>query len=257
MLLWMLLLTSLTTSSASAQSSPLRFLDWTYQDAKALALKEGPGAAPYALVGGAVLLSATPLDAPLSTGAEELRGGPMAPYLDVANSLGDNHTLYPVAGLFGLSMATGNTRLQDAAFTSLQSLIYTRLVGDAVKSVVGRLRPTANAGAYAFQPLSGPTSFPSGHTASAFAIVTPWVLYYPSLPTYGLLALSTGTAVARVVRQHHWPTDVVTGAALGTLIGSWLARRHMEHAAAPGPQVQFTPLVSPEGMGLHLRLSLE
>ena len=181
----------------------------------------------------------------------------MAPYLDVANSLGDNHTLYPVAGLFGLSLATRSTRFQDAAFTSLQSLIYTRLVGDAIKSVVGRLRPTAEVGAYAFQPMGGPTSFPSGHTASAFAIVTPWVFYYPGLPTYGLLAISTGTAVARVIRQHHWPTDVMTGAALGTLIGSWLARRHMTHANITPSQVQFTPLVSPQGLGLHLRLSLE
>ena len=99
-----------------------------------------------------------------------------------------------------------------------------------LKVVVGRERPvmyTSGAAAAAGDPDSQ-RSVPSSHTAAAFAAATSYlvvsgrqdlphrtrnaVLLYGAAATTGALRLAAG---------EHFPTDVLAGAALGTLIG-WL-----------------------------------
>ena len=117
-----------------------------------------------------------------------------------------------------------------------------------IKYTVGRSRPHESDGTHAFRPFSGNASFPSGHTTTAFAIVTPWVMFYPHPVTYGLFALSTGTAVARIARDAHWATDVLAGAALGFTTGYWLSKRH----GAFSDNVQVTPILGPN-VGLSIQ----
>jgi undecaprenyl-diphosphatase len=61
-------------------------------------------------------------------------------------------------------------------------------------------------------------SFPSGHSMSAFAIVTPLCIFYPELQGV-LLVLSLSIAVSRVVLGMHFVSDVVAGSLLGAAIG--------------------------------------
>ena len=85
-----------------------------------------------------------------------------------------------------------------------------------LKVVTGRSRPDVGEGAYEFHPFAGGGSFPSGHSAMAFALATTlgdashstWV-------TAGLYVIATGTAWSRVYDERHWPSDVFMGAALG------------------------------------------
>ena len=97
----------------------------------------------------------------------------------------------------------------------------------ALKLAVGRVRPVDSAEeSDQYQPFSGQVSFPSGHTALAFATAAaldcettaswvPWVVY----PLAGLVGWS------RVRDDRHWTSDVAAGAALGF----WAARK-TEHA---------------------------
>jgi len=159
-------------------------------------------------------------------------------FLAFSNTFGSKKVILPAAAaLFGSSLLTNNTRFQDAAFTSLQSVLMTSLTVGAGKFLFARERPFENDGAYDFDFVSmGQTSFPSGHTAKAFAFVTPWVMYYPNAFTYTLLAIPAGTAVARVARGKHWLSDVAAGAAIGFSMGYYLSRRHLGKE-----NIQITP----------------
>ncbi len=66
---------------------------------------------------------------------------------------------------------------------------------------------------------SDPYSFPSGHAAIAFALVTSWTLSHPkwyvALPGY---LWATSVALSRVWLGVHYPSDVLFGALIGSAI---------------------------------------
>lgn len=108
-------------------------------------------------------------------------------------------------------------------------------------------------GAHHFDPFSEPdASFPSGHTATAFAILAPWAFYYPSVVTYGLLLIGGGAAVARLQRQKHWMTDVLAGGTLGISMAYWLSRKHQGRLS----NLSVVPTVGPGAVGLTMRVTL-
>lgn len=159
-------------------------------------------------------------------------------FLKITNEFGNKMLILPAsAALFGSSLFTNNTKFQDAAFTSLQSVLMTSLTVGASKFMFARQRPYMNEGAYDFDFMSsGQTSFPSGHTARAFSFITPWIMYYPGPLSYSLFALPAGTAIARIAKGKHWLSDVAAGAAIGFSMGYYLSKRHL------GTQdIQVTP----------------
>lgn len=71
---------------------------------------------------------------------------------------------------------------------------------------------------------AGSPSFPSGDTATVFAIAAALGAFCPltvSIPAY-LIAAAIG--VLRVVSLDHFPSDVCVGAAIGLFAGYWAAR---------------------------------
>ena len=103
------------------------------------------------------------------------------------------------------------------------SLVLTIVIGDYVlKPLVNRSRPfTSLSRVVSVMPLPKTSSFPSGQTATAFAAATMavftkrrkiWIL---ALAWAGLVALS------RIYMGHHYFSDVLSGAVLGSVI-SWL-----------------------------------
>ncbi|MEX0746994.1 MAG: phosphatase PAP2 family protein, partial [Rhodothermales bacterium] len=212
-----------------------RLLRWMYQDAGALAVR---AVAPRTLLYSAATFGATLglalFDDDLIGAGEGITDGPVREALDVVDYLGGPFINGPVVAIAGVSLLTSNDKFQDAAFTSLQTLICAGLLGYALKGIFGRTRPEWTEDPYEFfsttgkNPFSheGNSSYPGGHAISSFGIITPWVIYYPGPLTYSLYALPVGTAVSRVVRKKHWPTDLAVGAAIGVAMGHWLSRRH-------------------------------
>jgi len=87
-----------------------------------------------------------------------------------------------------------------------------------LKKATGRRRPCA------FEPHCWATllppdqfSFPSGHTITAFSVAVSLTHFYPDL-TVGLLFCALSVAASRILLGMHFLSDVVAGAAIGTLL---------------------------------------
>ncbi len=94
------------------------------------------------------------------------------------------------------------------------------LVGGIVKRLAGRRRPFATErGISAAIWAPGPTrSFPSTHAATAIALaVALFVIGHPFAPWVALWAL--GVSFSRVWLGVHFPSDVLSGAAMGVGFG--------------------------------------
>lgn len=217
-----------------------RFLRWAYQDLGALGQEiTTPRFAVYTAGALGYTLGAAWADDDILLEVEGFKQDSKAAtdILDTLDDFGGPAINYPVFGLAAVSLVTNNTKFQDAAMTSLQTLVYAGLTGYALKGIIGRARPEFGEDVgdpYAFfettgkNPFSdeGNSSYPSGHAISSFGIITAWVVYYPSPLTYALYLIPTGTVINRLAVRKHWPTDIVVGAALGIGMGRFLARRH-------------------------------
>ena len=79
--------------------------------------------------------------------------------------------------------------------------------------------------------MPGSFSFPSGHSASAFAFATGVGLEHPKM-ALSILPLASAVAYSRVHLRVHYPFDVVAGAAIG--VGMGLLSGPVIHAARRG-----------------------
>lgn len=142
------------------------------------------------------------------------------------------------------------------AALAAQAFLAANAAGTLLKYSAGRARPYAEDGKRRFTPFrfkSARTSFPSGHTTSAFAVASVFSRRCSS-PAVGISAyvLAAGTALQRVYDDKHWASDVFAGAALGTAVGRWVAAKN-EKAGAPS--VVFLPVYSPGYAGAAAVLS--
>lgn len=129
-----------------------------------------------------------------------------------AAHLDDYLQFVPAAAVYGLNLAgiKGKHSLPDA--TALL-LVSEGIMGGTVviaKKAVGRERPDH----------SEFNSFPSGHTANAFAMAEFLNQEYGSISAWYSIAgytAATATGVLRLYNNKHWVSDVVTGAGVGIL----------------------------------------
>ena len=120
----------------------------------------------------------------------------------------------------GLSAILGGRSVRRAALRGVVSIAITStLVNLPLKYLARRDRPPTRRGDRPL-PISmpGSFSFPSGHSASAFAFAAGVGLEEPRL-LLPILPLAAGVAYSRVHLRVHYPFDVLAGAAIGTGMG--------------------------------------
>jgi membrane-associated phospholipid phosphatase len=203
--------------------------------AGALAQAEiGPAEAPpsvlsgkTAAVAGLVLAATLIADQNLRGQVQEHRGKTSNAVARVGNGFGEPRYVLPVigAGLL-VGQLTGQRSVTRVALRAGGAMAIAGGITTAAKFMIGRSRPRGDGDADLFRPLSGWSSFPSGHTAVAFALATaiadetrdPW----SDAALYGAATL---TALARLNDDRHWTSDVFVGALAGHLSARWLSRR--------------------------------
>ena len=128
-------------------------------------------------------------------------------------------------GSAAILAVTRGAQGRRAAATGLASVAVTSAVANLLVKPVGRRsRPDSSAApADRRAPMPASSSFPSGHSASAFAFATGVgsVLPLESIP---IRALTTTVAYSRVHTGVHYPADVIAGAFLGTTLAQLTAR---------------------------------
>lgn len=136
------------------------------------------------------------------------------------------------AGLYTLGRVDGQRRLQAVGLHSVESILIATAIGGAIKFVTGRARPYVDIDKPGdFQLFRGWSderyrSFPSGHTINAFAFASTVTretqFWWPHSVWYvGTVMYSGATlmGISRIYNNQHWASDVMGGAAIGTLIG--------------------------------------
>jgi hypothetical protein len=160
----------------------------------------------------------------------------------VARDFGNFGKVMPFAlvGAAGAAMAFGDDRMQNIGLISLESVAGAIGVTELGKYAIGRARPGEERGPWEKVGSGGRSnsSFPSGHSAVAFAAVTPFAQEYDAPWLYGVAALS---AAGRVSARQHWVSDTVAGSLVGYAIGSWLWHSQRENRGSffsinPGPK---------------------
>jgi undecaprenyl-diphosphatase len=115
--------------------------------------------------------------------------------------------------------AVGGRRGRRAAVGGVASIaVSSAVVNLPLKGLYARQRPDRVTVLPRHVPMPKSSSFPSGHSASAFAFVVAVGREFPllSLPLKGLAA---AVAYSRVHTGVHYPGDAIVGSLLGGLIG--------------------------------------
>ena len=105
------------------------------------------------------------------------------------------------------------------AFASALALSLSHLPVHFVKKLFPRKRPylTLEKTKFPANPLQD-HSFPSGHTTAFFSVVIPYVLLIPNLAIV-LIPLGICVGISRIYLGLHYPSDVIAGGILGSLVG--------------------------------------
>jgi len=152
------------------------------------------------------------------------------------------------AELTGAFWLGGDDPLGKTFWKAMDSSALGAISSEAMKHIFTRARPSQTSDSNKWFQGSGHYSFPSGEVTLVTSAVTPFIFEYghdhPAV--YGLALLPVYDAIARVKAQAHWQTDVIAGAALGTLTGYLADRREnsfilsiLPHGLTVGIQKRF------------------
>ncbi len=132
--------------------------------------------------------------------------------IDEKISIDDFSQYLPAASVYGLNLAgiEGEHNFRDRTVILTTSYLLVSASVLSIKSISHIERPDG----------SSNNSFPSGHTATAFAGAEfLWQEYKNQSVWYGITgyAIATGTGLFRMYNDRHWLTDVAAGAGIGIL----------------------------------------
>ena len=132
--------------------------------------------------------------------------------IDQKVTIDDFSQYAPAASVYALNAfgIKGKNNFRDRSVIFVTSYVIMATTVLSLKSIVKEERPDG----------SSNNSFPSGHTATAFAGAEfLWQEYKDKSIWYGIAgyAVATGTGLFRIYNNRHWLTDVTAGAGIGIL----------------------------------------
>jgi membrane-associated phospholipid phosphatase len=179
----------------------------------------------------------------------------------VVTSFGGLAGFATAGAFFGAGLLFRDDRARDTGYLAASAILQSMFVVNVFKVLAGRRRPYVAdgedhwGGPAAFFKAGGEDakSFPSGHTATAFALATVVSLQYRHAGWVPAVAytLAAGVGLSRIALDKHWASDVLVGAAVGHFVGRMVVRDHARRK-------RLVPLVacSPRGVLISLYYDL-
>ena len=124
-----------------------------------------------------------------------------------------------LAAAGAMALDGSDPRRSRTGYSSVEAGATAFAAATGLKYLIGRARPTTGLSHRDFNGLTSEdayASFPSRHTAVAWALATPFALEYDMPWLYGVAAL---TNLGRVGSREHWLSDTVASSLLGYGIG--------------------------------------
>ncbi|MDP9148089.1 MAG: phosphatase PAP2 family protein [Acidobacteriota bacterium] len=125
---------------------------------------------------------------------------------------------------YGIGCGKHNSYLRDTGFKALAAMGAAGSVDLALKLAFDRQFPSKTGGGKFW---GGGRSFPSGHSATSFAFAAVVAHRYPDRRwvKWAAYGLATAVSLSRYPAKKHFPSDILIGATLGYVTGTYLAER--------------------------------
>lgn len=162
----------------------------------------------------------------------------------VVRDVATPYSVFIGVSLYAYGRLANDRRAADLGLHGTEALAIGAVSGALLKGLYGRERPFVQRNPHSYKLGRGfggrdpgqYRSMPSGHTISAFAAAAAvtsetrrwWrgsEVYIGPL-MYGGAALA---GISRIYHNRHWASDIMMGAAIGTLVGNKVVRYHHAH----------------------------
>lgn len=183
-------------------------------------------------------------------------------FVDELTRINETPLMLAALATYGVGRVAGSHTTADVGLHTLEALVLTTTVSQLVRGVLGRSRPRVSLeDPFAFRPGTGFTgfetrSFPSLHTAAAFATATALVgeirVRRPAAVKFAAPLLYTAAVVpglTRVYLDQHWASDIVAGAFVGALLGSRVVSYAHAHQPTRLDRVLLGVSAAPDARG--------
>jgi membrane-associated phospholipid phosphatase len=175
-----------------------------------------------------------------------------------------NETPLTLAALatYGIGRLAHSATTADIGLHTFEALVLTTTISEVLRGTIGRTRPReAMENPFRFDPFNGfvafeTRSFPSLHTAAAFATATalvgeirerrPGATKVAAPLLYGAAMIP---GLTRIYLDQHWASDVVAGAFVGALLGSRVVSYAHSHQANRFDRTLLGISAVPDGYG--------
>jgi membrane-associated phospholipid phosphatase len=149
--------------------------------------------------------------------------------------------------LLGTGRVLRRRALTRAGYRLAGTLLLAGLIANTGKVLLGRERPSRSEAPDVFRIWSDRGSFPSGHTAVAFALSGSLAAELAN-PVAGtaLYLVAAGTGWSRMNDNSHWLTDVVAGALTGILCVLIVQSRWPRRDRLPTPDEESGEAADPQ-----------
>jgi hypothetical protein len=124
---------------------------------------------------------------------------------------------------YGVGCHSGDHYLRDTGFKALAATGAASVIDLGLKVAFDRQYPDGTTSEGKFW--GGGRSFPSGHAATSFAFASVLAHRYPDKKwvKWGAYALATGVSLSRYPAKKHFTSDILVGATLGYMTGTYMA----------------------------------